>query len=832
MESSWQYTSPLDPKVGNIAACVEEERRFASSSRSSPFSLRGLLEIGGTHASMLLLKKPSRALTGLEETYNHMKRRSWNRKNAGVVLTVPKHIPFWLSLFFSSYFIFIFISIFLLENHDENEYLILGLVFLLAFVLSPRVGEMFQWVIAEIYTALYIYYILSHTHNHTLEQKLSSGLTYTGFFCLVICASVVIFTILFYYCWPFLLRGYLTQWTQFAGVVEDTGGETHNESIRIDSVRHRKARNSSIGPAYAMHEWLLMQHGDERYHRLIRKFAIRQYQGYLHLFFPWLIKPRVSEVHQCYFIGPLKEDLPHGLGAWFDSSPNGENLIGYFDHGIPVGPFESQENVTGADRGNVLINIRMIYMSDVKGMKTLTRAKPQWGVASAECCVSGNISLDGYPVVRDICKAQTCQCLHSKEDVCTCAKEMLLKYYRHLEDTKRLTSILVSVDNDGMKVQGHYPKYELSNSRPQQVTIYLEHVKKPNSASHSRANSSLVSFVENPERRFGSLSSELLNVSNLVVDECWEKTADTEAVVFIHGYNHMLVDALKRFGQFLAMAHLPSHLKTFVFNWPAGTSPLSYSLAVGNASSNSVQRDLDLFLQSLQHAGIRKVHFMIHSMGARLFLRAFPLIRKRLETRRNTCHSVSSIPTNTGIGSALDDEIQRDHSVISDKAAEHSPHLSNHPTLVDQSLQYSSSGMELSTLTFLNPDYELDAFQTDFPDLYEVCNCITLYADKRDRAVQIAETFCWYQPSLGHQTTPFRDTFEQFCDMDIIDASDLAGNMSFTYHAYWNIHRTMVDDLYELIVFQRRASERRSRLFATSGGTFRFVTTPQNVNMI
>jgi hypothetical protein len=68
--------------------------------------------------------------------------------------------------------------------------------------------------------------------------------------------------------------------------------------------------------------------------------------------------------------------------------------------------------------------------------------------------------------------------------------------------------------------------------------------------------------------------------------------------------------------------------------------------------------------------------------------------------------------------------------------------------------------------------------------------------------------------------------------MDIIDASDLAGNMSFTYHAYWNINRTMVDDLYEMIVFQRRANERRSRLFATSNGTFRFVTTPQNVNMI
>jgi hypothetical protein len=531
---SWQGSSALDPKVGTIAACVEEERDFATSTRSSPFSLRGLLEIGGSHASSWLLRKRKRELAGLEETYNHMKRRSWNRKNAGVVLTVPKHIPFWLALFFTSYVIFVFISIFLLNNHDENEYIILGLVFLLAFILSPRVGEMIQWIIAEIYTALYIYYILSRTHNPILERKMTEGLTFTGFFCLVICASVVLLTILFYYGWPFLLRGYLTQWTQFAGVVEENKMEQGEEALSISSIslnndadddNHNTAtRSSLVRPAHAMYEWLLLQHGDDGYHRCIRKFVIRQYQGYLHLLFPCFIQPKASDTHLCYYIGPLKDDLPHGLGAWFDSSPSGENLVGYFDHGIPVGPFESQENVTGAERGNVLINIRMIYMSDVKGMKTLTRAKPQRGVASAECCVSGNIGLDGYPLIRDICRAQTCQCLHSKNDVCTCAKEMLLKYYRHLEDTKRMTCILVSVDSDGMKVQGHYPAAGRTSlaSRPQQVTISLENVVDNNPSS---------SFQE----QLGSVSSPLL--SNLKVDEQWEKTADTEALVFIHVRN-------------------------------------------------------------------------------------------------------------------------------------------------------------------------------------------------------------------------------------------------------------------------------------------------------
>jgi len=101
---------------------------------------------------------------------------------------------------------------------------------------------------------------------------------------------------------------------------------------------------------------------------------------------------------------------------------------------------------------------------------------------------------------------------------------MLLKYYRHLEDTKRMTCILVSVDSDGMKVQGHYPAAGRTSlaSRPQQVTISLENVVDNNPRS---------SFQE----QLGSVSSPLL--SNLKVDEQWEKTADTEALVFIHVRN-------------------------------------------------------------------------------------------------------------------------------------------------------------------------------------------------------------------------------------------------------------------------------------------------------
>ena len=40
--------------------------------------------------------------------------------------------------------------------------------------------------------------------------------------------------------------------------------------------------------------------------------------------------------------GQLNEkNQPHGLGEWFDTM--GENLFGYWEDGVPVGPFRSRE---------------------------------------------------------------------------------------------------------------------------------------------------------------------------------------------------------------------------------------------------------------------------------------------------------------------------------------------------------------------------------------------------------------------------------------------------------------------------------------------------------
>jgi hypothetical protein len=48
---------------------------------------------------------------------------------------------------------------------------------------------------------------------------------------------------------------------------------------------------------------------------------------------------------------------PHGFGIWSDSSFHGEQLRGQWEHGLPIGPFQSQEQGSGY----CFVNLRIAY---------------------------------------------------------------------------------------------------------------------------------------------------------------------------------------------------------------------------------------------------------------------------------------------------------------------------------------------------------------------------------------------------------------------------------------------------------------------------------------
>ncbi|KAF1322866.1 hypothetical protein FI667_g10972, partial [Globisporangium splendens] len=83
---------------------------------------------------------------------------------------------------------------------------------------------------------------------------------------------------------------------------------------------------------------------------------------------------------------------PHGFGIWSDSSFHGEQLRGQWEHGLPVGPFQSQEQGSGETRTDKLL---YIPKHSVDGL--------HWGVArcSVVMLVSSVQSLEGSEVPQN-----------------------------------------------------------------------------------------------------------------------------------------------------------------------------------------------------------------------------------------------------------------------------------------------------------------------------------------------------------------------------------------------------------------------------------------------
>ncbi|KAG0019560.1 hypothetical protein BGZ81_009685 [Podila clonocystis] len=103
------------------------------------------------------------------------------------------------------------------------------------------------------------------------------------------------------------------------------------------------------------------------------------------------------------YVGEFDEEgQPHGLGEWTDHTFTGEAIQGIWEHGIPIGPFKSQEYGTG----NAFSSIRIGYCKnsmDKDGSTVFNAARdingPSYGAAAVECSVSGKF-FHHLPYVR------------------------------------------------------------------------------------------------------------------------------------------------------------------------------------------------------------------------------------------------------------------------------------------------------------------------------------------------------------------------------------------------------------------------------------------------
>ncbi|KAL7721973.1 DUF676 domain-containing protein [Entamoeba marina] len=423
--------------------------------------------------------------------------------------------------------------------------------------------------------------------------------------------------------------------------------------------------------------------------------------------------------------------LPDGESLWIDTSSRGEYITGWFENGEPVGPFVSIENTTR----NVLHSLRIIFATDAKGKYTNHRQPLHYGVAGVECCVSGDF-FAGYPRCRFITGPKLCEC----EGECTCVENVFSgDFYKHADDNKPVENLTVAIDEgDKLCLSGFYGDAD-------EVKLTYEN-------------------------------------GQIGIDERWLPLTgeNSEALVYIHGLNHTLVDALKRLGQLLALGHFPKNIIPFTFSWPSCTNVFLYCCAANVSSDNAVHRDFRRFLYSLKNSKLKKIHVLAHSLGTRFFLQSFSMLKELFAETK---------------------DFGTDHGKL-----------------------------EVANLILLSSDYDSETFQDDYPDFISFTKHVTIYADSRDMALRSSNTLLRGK-RVGQTKKPFVDKHgEKLKHIDIIDTGDLERNIDGANHGFFNINNSMIEDLQELICTGKTASERETRLVKTND-IFHFTLLPRSVKM-
>ncbi|KAF9402536.1 hypothetical protein BGX21_009770 [Mortierella sp. AD011] len=579
------------------------------------------------------------------------------------------------------------------------------------------------------------------------------------------------------------------------------------------------------------------------------------------------------------YVGEFDEfGRPHGFGEWTDHTFTGEALQGIWEHGIPIGPFKSQEYGTG----NAFSNIRIGFCKNSmdKNDSTVFKAARDpnglsYGAAAVECSVSGKF-FHHLPFARVIGDAVLRSELEAKADSHSVALSYPLSFLSTFAESLQsrpsirgsfsgLTSkrsaplsksIVVRYTDSGIFIPG-YIRRRTANTNE----VVIRRVCPPplgvdGEANGNRLSQSQLPTLLLPTRETGgsgdtsddsdqdsvtqlgiqehtdspsvdrrSLDHERkkrLNQTGLKVDG-WRQVLDVngrgssaltasragyEALVFVHGYNCPLTYGIGRLGQLLSLGEFPPYIKPFVFSWPSSTT-MGYFTAKSVGCSDNVAKDLQQFITDLHKAGFRRVHMLVHSMGARIVLSAlrkgyFDGVFAEREVLDDAEHSVASTnDSRTRLKSKV--SVHYRDSILGMGSSR----------LQESFVSYEdpSRRIQLATFTLLNPDADLDIFlEEDYWTLSKYCPHITVYADGHDGALFWSEVM-GRKASLGrHPRTLVYSPTNEVLDVDVIDTTSLDVNIHSIRHNFFNLNRMLVDDLYDVVVLGRRAREREGRL--------------------
>jgi len=518
---------------------------------------------------------------------------------------------------------------------------------------------------------------------------------------------------------------------------------------------------------------------------------------------------------------------PHGWGSWSDSAPRGECLHGWWEEGLPVGPFRASEY--GSDYVFAAVRIGFAHNRAETLHQKFRSVKFSpiglvYGVCTVECSIAGHF-------FRHLPHCELLGGADGSKDAAWCLG--MLKHMDHEfgESSALPSSLVVRADGDNIYVAGH--QQECSSAKTIQIEL-VEDCCQPHSASTAAAPST-ADFAATSSACVGNMSAASSARAGAEAPRSQEEArsglkvhgwrplrrdACDEALIFIPGFNASAAEALLALGQLLTLGDFPGHIKPFVFSWPTGGMFNYFEAVALGCTSETTVKDFTQMVSDLRGAGVTRLHILTHSMGARLVLAALPNLLKIMQPVESTAGGQDTI--------------------------------------------------RLATCVLISPDAKQESFLAhDFDLLRSICSRITMYADERDWALFFSELFsrertigkhpfeCCYgtpwpagdaitasksqrQPmfddllptsrrtsSVGLQ--PLRLSKPQPLDMDIIDTSWMDSNVQTLRHSYFNVNRWLIDDIREAIVTCCRARERTGRLTHRRANVWSFLAAPRHV---
>ena len=244
---------------------------------------------------------------------------------------------------------------------------------------------------------------------------------------------------------------------------------------------------------------------------------------------------------------------------------------------------------------------------------------------------------------------------------------------------------------------------------------------------------------------------------------------ELEVLIFIHGYNSSLLHATGLLGQMLCLGAMPAHILPVVFNWPGGALSTYYTSQIV-ADCAELQQTFEAFVGNVTSRGdIKKIHVLAHSMGARAALKCV-----------------------------------------------------------------SSSRFHFGQVILAQPEVNVEDFRLLAPCMTQRCENVTVYVNRGDFALWCSEGFnrVWRQrgpcverilgypqPSLGRASVhPLTDIDGHIiARVDLVDTSGISSNVNQIRHSFFHLSRESIEDIREVLVTSRPASERQSRLIRREG---------------